>query len=152
MLLLHILIKILFKNFVYKQHRWPPPPPIAMPAMINWPKRLFFHQFLFLGLCSLWHETVKTFSFFFGSSPFFEKNSALQTVKPVLVVFCFGLYYISSGLAPPLYLKWSPTKFRPPPPPLIKTSEPDCEEFFSWCSPMWFVVWAAPNQKSWLRL
>ena len=121
MLLLCILIKILFKNVVYKQHRRsqgekgrPPTRPIAMPAMINlWPKRLFFHQFLFLGLYSPWQETVKTFSFlfFFGSSPFFEK---IQLFRPwnLFLFFCLGLHYISWGLAPPQILIWSPAKFR----------------------------------------
>ena len=53
---------------------------------------------------------------FFARHLFFEKNSALQTVKPVLIVFLFWCSLYKLWIAPPPILNWSSTKFRPPPP------------------------------------
>ena len=86
------------------------PPPIAMPAMINlWPKRLSFH--LFLGLCSACTRRYR----FFALHLFFEKNSVLQAVKLVLVVFFFGLHYISCGVVSYPNPKLVSNKISPPP-------------------------------------
>ena len=104
----------------------PSPPPIAMPAMINlWPKRLSFH--LFLGLCLPCTRPWRRYRFF-ALHLFFEKNSVLQAVKLVLVVFFFGLHYISCGVVSYPNPKLVSNKISPPPP--IKTLKSDCEDFF----------------------
>ena len=123
------------QNFVYKQHRRsmgekgrePAPPPNR-----NAINDKFVTKTAILSSFSWFVFTLtrdrEDLIVFFALHLFFEKNSALQTEKPVLVVFCFGLHYISCGLVPPPILNWSPTKFRPPSP--IKTLKSDCEDFF----------------------
>ena len=118
-LLLYILIKILFKNFVYKQHRRSmeegSPPPNRNASNDNFvTKTAILSSISFSWIVfTLTRDRKDLFVFFLALHLFFEKNSAVQTVKSVLVfLFWSSLYKLWIAFPNP---KLVSNKISPPP-------------------------------------
>ena len=131
-LLLYILIKILFKNFVYKQHRriQEGSPPNRNASNDNFvTKTAILSSISFSWFVFTLTRDRKDLFVFLALHVFFEKNSAVQTMKSVLVVFlfCSSLYKLWIASPNP---KLVSNKISPPPP--NQNSKSDCEDFFSW--------------------
>ena len=71
---------------------------------------------------------MKTFFFFWSSPNFQDKFSSSAREDLFFAVICVRFHISICGLHPPI-LNWSPTKFRPPIPP-IKNPKSDCEDLF----------------------
>ena len=130
MLLLYILIKILFKNFVYKlgEARGGGEAP-AQPPNRNASNDKFATKTAILSSVSfswfvftLTRDRKDLFVFFLALHLFLENNSALQTVTPVPAVFLFwsSLYKLWFGSTP--NPKLVSNKISPPPPPTNQNS------------------------------
>ena len=122
-LLLYIFIKIVFKNFEFRQRRrsqrgpgGPTPNRNASNDKFVTKTAIFSSVFFsFLVCVHLDMRPLRPFCFVFCSSSFFrEKFSSSDREDLFLLFFCFDLHYINCGLPPPI-LNWSPTKFWAPP-------------------------------------